>query len=189
MRIALCLSGQARFVEQGYREVIKPLIFDGKSVDVFIHTWDIDQSQIGNPFMAGKIHPVGSPVAADLIDYTIDLYRPVKHKREYQKPFPIVPWNDRHMPGFFSENAYSMFYSIYQANLLKILYEDEHNFKYDWVIRSRFDVQLNTQLDFDAFDPQAVNVPNICFDPVNGYVDCFSFSNSYNMDVYANTYN
>ena len=41
MRIALCLSGQARFVEQGYREVIYPYILQNNSIDIFIHTWDI----------------------------------------------------------------------------------------------------------------------------------------------------
>jgi len=39
MRIALCLSGQARSVKQGYDFVYKNL-FSRNDVTVFIHTWE-----------------------------------------------------------------------------------------------------------------------------------------------------
>ena len=38
MKIALCLSGQARSVKAGY-EFHKRNILDGTDVTVFIHTW------------------------------------------------------------------------------------------------------------------------------------------------------
>jgi hypothetical protein len=189
MRIALCLSGQARFVEQGYREVIYPYILRNNNIDIFIHTWEVPESQIGVPFLAGGVHFVGEPVSVGLINKTLDLYNPQKYKVEPQLLFPIFPWDERHMPGFYSQNAYSMFYSIYQSNKLKIEYEIENNFKYDWVIRSRFDVKLNTTINFNEYNRNIINVPNGCFDPINGYVDCFAFSNSSNMDIYSGVYN
>ena len=50
MKIALCLSGQARFVEQCYNEVLYPYVLEGNNIDIFIHTWDIDKSQINKHF-------------------------------------------------------------------------------------------------------------------------------------------
>ena len=40
MKIALCLSGQARSFEQGY-EYYKKNLLDHYDVDVFIHTWQL----------------------------------------------------------------------------------------------------------------------------------------------------
>jgi len=189
MRIALCLSGQARFVEQGYNEVLYPFILKDNNIDVFIHTWDIDEYQIGNQFLAGNQHPVGNPITIDLIDNTLRLYNPKKHIIESQKYFPDISWTPNHMPGFYSKNAYSMFYSIYQSNELKKEYEIKNNFKYDWVIRSRFDIKLDSRINFSEFDNNLINNPNGCFNDTYGYTDCFAFSNSKNMDIYSDTYN
>jgi hypothetical protein len=188
MKIALCLSGQARFIEQGYNEVLYPFILKDNEIDIFIHTWDI-QSQIGSYFLAGDKQQVGEPISADLINKTLKLYSPQKYIVEPQKEFPILPWASNHMPAFYSKNAYSMFYSIYQSNKLKIEYEIKNNFKYDWVIRSRFDVKINSRIDFTALNSNVINTPDGCFDPTNGYVDCFALSNSHNMNIYSDVYN
>jgi hypothetical protein len=188
MKIALCLSGQARFVEQGYHEVLYPFVLKDIEIDVFIHTWDV-QSQIGKHFLAAGTHPVGEPISADHIDKTLKLYNPRKHIVEPPKEFPMLPWASNHMPGFRSDYVYSMFYSIYHSNKLKMEYEAENNFKYDWVIRSRFDVRLDTKIEFNSLDVNTLNTPAGCFDPHNGYVDCFALSNSPNMDVYSDVYN
>jgi hypothetical protein len=92
------------------------------------------------------------------------------------------------MPGFHSDNACSMFYSIYQANELKSAFEKEHDFKYDWVIRSRFDTLLEESLDLTKFNHDVINVPDVCFDPIAGCADHFAYSNTHNMDIYANVY-
>ena len=46
MKIAICLSGQPRYLEYGYF-FIKKFILDKYSVDTFIHTW-FDESYIGS---------------------------------------------------------------------------------------------------------------------------------------------
>ena len=189
MKIALCLSGQARFVEQGYREVIYPYILENNTIDVFIHSWDITPEQVGSKFLAGDIHPIGELIPPDLISQTLNLHKPVSYIFEEQLNFPKLLHTERHMPGFHSQNTYSMFYSIHQSNKLKTEYEIKNNFKYNWVIRSRFDVKLNAKIEFNNYDRNIMNVPNGCFDPANGYVDCFAFSNSSNMDIYSNVYN
>lgn len=189
MKIALCLSGQMRFIQRGFVEVIHPYILENNTVDVFIHSWDITPDQVGSKFLAGNIHPIGELITQDLTSQTLNLYKPVSHVFEEQINFPELPHTDNHLPGFFSKNVYSMFYSIYQSNKLKSEYEQLHNFKYDYVVRSRFDVKLNSKVNFDEFDSNVLNVPSGCFDPVNGYVDCFAFAKSDIMDVYSNLYN
>ena len=88
MKIALCLSGQARFVEQGYREVIYPYILENNTIDVFIHSWDITPEQVGSKFLAGDIHPIGELIPPDLISQTLNLYKPVSYIFEEQLNFP-----------------------------------------------------------------------------------------------------
>lgn len=188
MKIALCLSGQLRFVERGFNEVIHPYILHDNSIDVFIHAWDIN-TQVGTKFLAGDIHPIGDIITADLIDQTLHLYQPITYKIEHQLEFPILDWNSNHMPGFYSKNVYSMFYSIYQSNKLKCDHELKNNFKYDLVIRSRFDVKLDSAIDFINLDKNVITTPIGCFDTANGYVDCFAIANSTNMNIYSDVYN
>ena len=47
MKIALCLSGQSRFLEQAYDEIIHPYLLKNNQVDVFIHSWSVGESLIG----------------------------------------------------------------------------------------------------------------------------------------------
>lgn len=190
MRIALCLSGQARSVEQTYWTSIRPNILELGNVDVFIHTWALDESQIGKHFLAAGVHPVGEPLKANLIEKTLELYKPVRWLVEPQREFPVIPYESRHMPGFRSELVYSMFYSIYQANLLKVRYEQEVNITYDWVIRSRFDVSTPSgPLLLSSLDNSTLYIPTGGFDTVNGYLDSLAYSNSNNMDIYSHTFN
>jgi hypothetical protein len=189
MRIALCLSGQTRFVYQCYKEILYPYVLKDNDIDIFIHTWDIDQSQINKHFINGGGHIMGPTIKENQIQETLDLYKPRHYKVEPQIQFELNKWSDRNLPGIRSDYLYSMFYSIFQSNKLKSEYENKNNFKYDWVIRSRFDVKLNSKINFNDFDNNVINNPSGCFNSEKGYTDCFAFSNSKNMDVYADTYN
>ena len=64
----------------------------------------------------------------------------------------------------------------------------ELDFKYDIVIRSRFDIKLNKKLDF-SLDMNKLQIPFDCFDTSNGYVDCIGYSSSDIMDLYSETFN
>lgn len=189
MKIALCLSGQTRFVEQCYNEILYPYVLKDNNIDIFIHTWDIDESQINKQFINGGGHSLGPIITENQIQKTLNLYNPVSYKVEPQIQFDSNKFPERTLPGIKSDYLYSMFYSIYQSNKLKSEYEKKNNFKYDWVIRSRFDVKLNSRINFEEFDNNVINNPSGCFDSENGYTDCFAFSNSKNMNIYSNVYN
>lgn len=167
-----------------------PNVLSQNDVDVFIHTWDIDSNQIGKPFINGGGHPMGEPVSENLIEDVLNLYKPIKYKVEPQLHFENGLWLDRCMPGIRSDYMMSMFYSLYQSNQLKIQHELENNIKYDWVIRSRFDVALPSGvLDFNTLDNQNLYIPGGVFDPNSGYLDSFAFSNSNIMDIYSDIFN
>lgn len=188
MKIALCLSGQLRFLQQGYAENIFPFILQGNDIDVFIHTWAIDDEQDGKSYINGGGFAMGSPVNKSYMLDVLNLYRPVKYLIQQQIPFENGKYPERTMPGIKSHNLFSMFYSIYKSNQLKTEYEKENNFTYDIVIRCRFDIKLDKKIDLTV-DMSKIYLPFNCFDTSNGYVDSVGYSSSNNMDIYSATFN
>jgi hypothetical protein len=166
MKIALCLSGQARSFEAAYK-FYEMNLFDYYQVDVFLHSWNSKHNK--------KI---------------VDLYKPISHKFEYPK---FTAEDDKTYGKYFDpiehklwppRNTLSGFYSIYESNMLKCAYERDFDFRYDWAIRTRFDYALNVVIPFKRLDNKKLYVPErsmIC--------DQFAFSNSSMMDIYSSTYN
>jgi len=186
-KIALCISGQPRFVEQGYEEVLKPYVLDGNKVDVFIHSWIPDEEQIGKPFINAGGHPMGKGVEKDIFDTIFKLYKPTRTFYEKQRFFEFGKYAERTLPYIRSDYLFSMFYSIWRSNNILNDYVIETGINYDWVIRSRFDVKLNNKVDF-SLDNSSIFIPNGCWSD-EGYVDCFAYSSKQNMDLYCNLYN
>lgn len=168
MKVALCLSGQSRFVEEGFNSFKNKLVnFD--QFDIFIHTWKDNQYE--------KVLPLYSPVSYICEPQRKDITLGEKNISFVQQPAKS---------GNFVH--YSMFYSMMTANKLKIEYENENNFKYDCVIRSRFDVALFDTLDVFDYDLEKVNSPNVVRKNPDAISDWLNFSNSYNMDIHADAY-
>jgi len=187
-KIALCLSGQPRYVHEGYLN-IKKHILDKFNVDVFVHTW-YNENDIGKQFELSpnlnynrqcKLEPT---VISDIIE----LYKPIKIAHEIPKSFQTYGSVDYGL--CLPNSVHSMFYSICKSNELKRIYETEHDFIYDLVIRCRFDVEINSFSIEDVDDSVyyvsgeihrscQLNVPN----------DQFCISSSFNMDLYSNLYN
>jgi hypothetical protein len=89
-----------------------------------------------------------------------------------------------------SDRILKMFYNIYKADYYRQKFEEENNFKYDCVIRTRSDCGVDRELDLSTLDIQH----NIIM-PINGWhgiphcCDMFGIGNSDNMKVYSNTFN
>lgn len=168
MSVALCLSGQSRFVHEGYKLLSKNLI-GFEDFDIFIHTWKDNQ-----------------------YNKVLDLYNTKDHVIEYQRYNIMLGEVD---VDYTQRNAgsgnfvhYSMFYSIWKANDLKSKYESKNNFKYDCVIKSRFDVALFDKINVLDEDLSFINSPDVCGNP-KVISDWFNFSSSKNMDLYLDVYN
>jgi len=186
-KIALCISGQPRFVEEGYEKVLKPFVLDGNDVDVFIHSWIPDEEQIGKPYINAGGHPMGKEVEEGIFDTVSKLYNPTRTFYEKQRFFEFGKYAERTLPHIRSDYLFSMFYSIWKSNNILNDYIIETGIEYDWVVRSRFDVQLNKKIDFNL-NASSILVPYGCWSD-EGLVDCFAYSNKSNMDIYCNLYN
>ncbi len=167
MKIALCLSGQSRFIEEGFNFFKKNLV-NFSECDIFIHTWQDNQYK-----------------------KALSLYSPVSYICEPQKyDITLGETNiDFKQKAAGSGNFvhYSMFYSIMASNKLKIEHENQNQFKYDCVIKSRFDVALFSKLNVFDFNLNKINSPNVCGNP-KVISDWLNFSNSSNMDKHADAY-
>ena len=145
MKIAICLSGQPRFIEKGV-ENFKKNILNYENIDIFIHSWfdennkniEFDSSQSYLNFKVGKQNENTLQLFNDLFPKKIKLEKPKNFEELSHLP---------DLPTAKQTKLASMFYSIYEANQLKKQYEQENNFIYDLVIKTRIDINYNEQLD------------------------------------------
>lgn len=185
MRIALCLSGQPRYLDMGYRDVYRCLL-SKYSIDVFIHTW-WNENLIGKRFDFAPNLSYGRTGMweSDTINKIQHLYKPVDFMYEQQKLFKIhsdVTWEMQN-----PVSLYSMTYSINESNNLKKNNEKKENIIYDIVIRCRFDIVINSfNLNLNDIDLEKIYVSGEINPLIN---DQFAISSSENMDYYADFYN
>jgi hypothetical protein len=67
------------------------------------------------------------------------------------------------------------------------MWEEQHGFTYDWVIRIRFDYAINRKFELKYYDNSYIYVPNE-LENRNMLTDQFAFGNSRNMNVYSYMY-
>ena len=173
MKIALCLSGQARSVEAGY-QFHKKNILDGNDVTVFFHTWASED----NPYAkALELYKPGNWSVEESLNVDLSKYT--------RTPPPSPNWKVK--DGRMS--TYAQLYAIERCNTMKCIYEQENEMTFDWVIRSRFDFAINARIPFDELDNSKLYIPNCRMVPTRDFGnDQFAFSSSENMDDYAATY-
>lgn len=144
MRVALCLSGQTRTYKKCFDSQYK-YILARYSPDVFIHTWLYDGLY---PKTSDNLHYCANYNIDNYDKYLNDnhliqsdifsLYKPKKCSVEHPDKNYFIQQSPVAVPKFF--NAIMMYYSIFYSNRLKQEYELQRNFKYDFVIRCRFDL-------------------------------------------------
>ncbi len=173
MKVALCLSGQARSFDKAFPFVKKNLL-DKHDVTVFFHTWNtVDETEILRLYTNSQLWLTEPPQEPDLSKYT-------------RVPPPQPNWKVKD-PAL---STWAQFYSLNKANTLKIKYEREFGMNFDWVIRSRFDFALNTEIPFEELDNSKLYIPNCRMTPNRDFGnDQFAFSSSRNMDKYCYVFN
>lgn len=136
MKLAVCLSGQPRTLDLAVSNILH--YFSGKyEVDFFCHAWDYNTYKRKKENRNLNENPVywtgNQPVDHNWLMEKINLYRPKKFLIESVNVFQYrFPWD-------------SLFYSLMKANDLKKQYEYENNFKYDFVVRTRYDIVYDTR--------------------------------------------
>lgn len=125
--------------EECYKTYKKHII-DINNADIFIHSWSTDVEKS-----------------------LVDLYKPKKHKFQEQikfiyKPFAKKKYTDKNRDHGY--RALSKWFSVKESLRLKKEYETEHNFRYDWVMFTRFDTLFFTDLNFSECNSNSLYVPN-----------------------------
>jgi len=188
MRVALCISGQMRFLEKGFQKLKDNLILPN-NCDVFIHSW-FDDSMIGENYSSRWDYKVNQNITTD----AINLYNPKLYKFEPPIDFndKVDKYDEERVLGVYPriiKTSHSMFYSIMKCNDLKLKYEQYNNFKYDCVVRARFDYNLNTKIDVSKLDLNNIYVNNGCTHEKLCVNDHIAISNSDNIDYYSDVFN
>lgn len=200
MKIALCLSGQPRFIKIGYKFIKKYLLDPNTKdeIDIFLHAW-YNPEDVGKSYNSAQPYPYGyvGHVEQDTDKFLIDKFNPKGFLIEPQIDFKEYSKNFSEHPTAKKDIMSSIFYSFYKSNDLKKQYEKENNFIYDLVIRTRYDLAYHSPIIFSEH-PQALEKVAVlknyqedqdAFNCINKPMpDIFSFSNSKNMDIFCNVF-
>jgi hypothetical protein len=145
MKIAICLSGQPRFVEKGVDSFCKNIL-ENNDVDVFIHNW-YDKKDKNKKFDSSQFY-LDSKVGyqSEKTESILNSLSPKKIILEQPKNFEEFS-HLADLPTAKQTKLASMFYSMYRCNQLKKEYEHENGFTYDLVIKTRIDIEYNQQID------------------------------------------
>lgn len=205
MKIALCFSGEPRFVEECFSGIKKNLLETNHNIDIFIHTWfseKISEKVLYSKYVSS--FSGDSKINKEIIPRIIHLYNPVKISVEEPKKFihTDLDWGDsidryygKGDPNLSKEefskikinNMYSFFYSNMKSILLKKEYELENNFVYDCVVRFRFDNIVSKPIIFSEYDLEYLHYQDMS-QPDRMVSDWINFSNSRNMDSFSSIF-
>tara|TARA_R110000824_G_scaffold55069_18_gene151791 strand:- start:2392 stop:3273 length:882 start_codon:yes stop_codon:yes gene_type:complete len=211
MKIALCLSGyfnslkdSSSFGDDGFSHIKKHIFKfneDGHEIDVFFHNWE--------PHLENKITNLYKPKAY-ISEPQID-FNKIAEDNQVSRSFIdkknlLGSWTitSKSGSGYVGpERLLSQYYSVQKSLELKKQYEEDNNFTYDCVIKSRFDLGRINRLTSgpgkgNPYPCQCINFdPNLnmnyfyqaYWDLFNeGPADMWFYSNSSNMNSFCNLY-
>jgi len=170
MKVALLLSGKIRDGIKNYRFLEKNLL-SKYDVDIFIN-YSYDDTDKEN-YTPKQIEKKFKPKLIRYHPYDYDFV-------EYYEKFTKFPFSNDVRPI----NFFKMLYGYKQANNLKNIWEEINGFKYDIVIKSRFDLKLIDTVDLKLVH-DSIFIP-IGWDHLDGYNDLFAYGDSDSMDYYFN---
>jgi hypothetical protein len=183
VKIAICFSGMMRNFENTFPR-FKKFIMDNHEPDIFFSGYP---NNCGLDYCLYKFTDLYKPKKFIINEYTEKLRKQICDNEE---KYLVNTRNETKINNFISQ-----IYNIKSCDDLRQQYENENNFQYDVVIRTRLDVFY-----FKKFDEEELNLAksgNILiptewdFKEVNPIAvsDSFAMSNSTNMTKYANLYN
>lgn len=196
MKIAVCFSGQPRFLNECYKNIHKNLI-DGYDVDVYAHGW-WDESYKGKTITWEAKEKYSEEI--DNAELFKELYKPVNAIFEPQIDFNknLESYNlNKNKVGMVGEQAeifvrkslfvhLSQFYSIMCADQLRA----SSGKKYDLVVRARTDLLFKEKIKWEKYDPDFLHVAD--GRPVAGwgpFCDWFAFGGPMSIVHFSNLYN
>lgn len=167
MRIALCLSGQLRTFEECFSYIEDNLIKANPqyNFDLFGYFNSDNEIEYLNkyPFKSIKIEP------------DVELPNLVYQDNKYTINYPPR-----------SKAVYYQLYAIQKTNNLRKQYEQDQEFKYDYIARIRPDLKYLTEVDLSNITNNKIYLPveNDHF----GYNDRFAIGDRDVMEIYMNRF-
>jgi hypothetical protein len=182
MRIALCLHGlcggknsKGRIIRavDGYK-CIKRHLLDKYPIDVFMHSWTVSEKD-----NITKLYSNDNP---DRVKATIFEKSDSKHS-ELLAEAAKYKFNKQ-----YYTNMCNLYYSYQSVNGLKTQYEIDNKFTYDFVIHTRFDLNIiNIAMDLTTCDPTKVYFIGLN-GPLKKILDHFWISGSSTMNKFIEMY-
>ena len=202
MRAAILIQGEPRFCAefdlfianlQGYTQI-----------DWFFYLWK--NSPVESDIVGSSGHQLVAPNWQHIdIEWAINKFKenlPSNHhvavlKLDDEYQVTHSPITENYATETIQSNVWKMWYSQYQVNQLRLMYEEKYNFEYDIVIRGRPDVGLISILDLNIVKPYLDQKKNLIITPMNHFAghgdfiicDLFGLGNSDNMNIYTDIYN
>lgn len=184
MRVALCLSGMPRNIENSYKWLKESIldILDFNNID-----WDIVCSIWGdqNSNEVKLFQNIFEPSIIEWEDWNNDIADFLGWQKFKNHKFEIDP----------RVNCLGQFYKIYKCNDFRKYYEGLNNIKFDIVVRLRTELRFNNKLDIKELEIATRN-KNIIFlrrgpnpQHLNWTKDNFAFGSPEAMDIYSNCFN
>lgn len=194
MRIAIQISGEFRTLHLCHEALKKNVldVFPEAQIDFFIHTWKREQEGFGTWNFQGRgawhntMYIFKHETGLQLFQPKLCMIEDYEEKQELKE-----------LP-----RAYSMFYSIQMANLVRREYEQRTNTHYNLVMRYRTDCILNENL-YECIKPYIEEKTSFLCIPLpkqpkrpdgpvendqQGICDWFGIGTPDAMDVYCGTY-
>lgn len=134
MRIAVCLSGQPRTIEYAKKSILS--FFEDRTndtFDFFCHAWDYNTWKVVSVSNSVVYSKAPEPVDTDWLIEQLECFNPVVYEIQNSD---VITKNEKYRNIGWA----SLFYSAMKANHLKRLHEMKNNFRYDLVVRGRFDM-------------------------------------------------
>lgn len=192
MKIALCFSGQPRFIEE-CADNIKQNLIDGYDVDVYAHGWWHESYK-------GKVIAFESESTfsdtSEASDIFNDTYKPVKSFFEPQIDFSkFMSRYDmtKNFCGISNEIFVKKAIFTQLSSLYSIMMADQlvgpDRLKYDIIARVRTDLLFSQKIEWEKFLNEGLKVSD--GRPVAGWGPCcdwFSFGDPYSIMAFANMY-
>jgi len=182
MKIAVCLSGMPRNIENSYTWLKESIldVLDANNInwDIFISTWNNDDTN--------HLHKKFKPEVINIGTYNSETEKHLGWDKFKEHKFEIEP----------RVSCLAQFDRIYTCNNVRKEHEKKNNIQYDIIIRTRTELKFNNRLDIKELDiikncespviflRQGPNPQNI-----HWYKDNFAIMNRAGVDIYSDCIN
>lgn len=195
MRVAVCLHGLSlgrntlRDITRSnpdtdwkrFAETIGNNLIDLNKADVFMHTWEHEEiDQIKTLYKPKGI--LAEPQKTFNPFFSNDILNQDK------EDFALYMKNDYSPLVYTHPRVFSHLYSFNCADSLRRAHESLHGFQYDYVIKTRFDLQILRPISIQMYDNTKMQFGRWWGSHPNALEDLFIVGNSTNMTKLASAY-